>query len=645
MKRFISLPLTILMLLCVLAACNPNAEEVDWANIKLGHILPEPQSNLMNVISNGEDNLLVYIHKVSMNNYLEYQRWCENDKGFNVEAETIGTSFYAYNQEGYYLSLYYSDTQDEMHITVDAPIPMEKFELPEYAAVAGLPVPSSSIGYYNWENTDSFFLYVGETSKDDYMRYKDACVAAGFTKEPYEYNTVYSATNGAGYNVSLNYKGFNTFTLEFHSPDDSNENAPESDAPNNNASENTLDYNDVASVENDGVSRNAKNGFDSSSNETYILAGYTVDVPKYWGSENNISGGVQRYAETGGKVAMLQIYAQAESDNDYPVTFDGLMDDNNNMIAMIESTVFEEVTDYEVVDTGIIKGILYKGTILEKESGLTGYAEWFTFASEEDRTWCTLVLCQTDNTEYSYTDDFMKIIKSIKPKEQGNQNLPTPDIQPAEISLAMGAEDFKGMNYQEAEKVLREIGFTEFEYSAVDTENESVNDTICAIEITEWIFGDSDFVEGDKFSADATVTLFTYKYKAPPIPEPVFYSTNDYETAKKGNTGVFSYRERGSSYDIYWIIDFDEGCVYYFTDGNGESSCDRLKIDSGTLNDAVTITYHDSGDTWSYRLHFKYVNHPETLIMVDQNGFDWKYSTTDLDNALAIRATKRVKDY
>ena len=91
---------------------------------------------------------------------------------------------------------------------------------------------------------------------------------------------------------------------------------------------------------------------------------------------------------------MLQVSAQAETDDSYPVTFDGLMDDNDNMIAMFESTAFKDVTDYEVIDTGVIKGILYKGTIVEKESGLTGYGECFAFASEEDRTWCALIMCQ-----------------------------------------------------------------------------------------------------------------------------------------------------------------------------------------------------------------------------------------------------------
>lgn len=212
----------------------------------------------------------------------------------------------------------------------------------------------------------------------------------------------------------------------------------------------------------------------------------------------------------------------------------------------------------------------------------------------------------------------------------------------SEITLTMGDDDFEGMNYQDAEEIFREMGFTKFEYKTVDTEDQSFNDTICYIEITEWFFGDSDFVEGDSFDADSTITLHFYKYEAP---SPVFYSTNDYETAKNGNSGVFSYRKRASSYDIYWIIDFDEGYVYFFTDGNGESFCDRLKIESGTLNDKVTITYHDGGDSWTNKLHFKYVNHPETLIMVDQYGFSYEYSTTDLDDALALRMTKNIKDY
>ena len=85
---------------------------------------------------------------------------------------------------------------------------------------------------------------------------------------------------------------------------------------------------------------------------------------------------------------------------------------------MIESTAFTKVTDYEVIDTGTVKGILYKGTIENMSEGLSGCGAWFAFASETDRNWCTLVMCQSDNTEFVYNEDFMKIIKSLKPAKK-----------------------------------------------------------------------------------------------------------------------------------------------------------------------------------------------------------------------------------
>lgn len=256
MKKLLVAFLAIALSLCMFTGCDPDAEEIDWVNIKLGNILPEPQSKLMKIVSNDEDDLLVYIHNISQNQYLEYQRWCEQDKGFCIDTESLDSSFYGYNQEGYYLSLFYSVSQDEMHIALTAPIPMEEYKLPEFAIAAGLPIPESKVGHFNWQNENGFFLYVGETAKDAYILYKDACIAAGFTIDPYEYNTVYSATNAEGYKVSLNYKGFNIFTLEFNGPTgENNENT------DSNAEEYTIDYADAASFEaalNSGVEVNGK---------------------------------------------------------------------------------------------------------------------------------------------------------------------------------------------------------------------------------------------------------------------------------------------------------------------------------------------------------------------------------------------------
>lgn len=74
-------------------------------------------------------------------------------------------------------------------------------------------------------------------------------------------------------------------------------------------------------------------------------------------------------------------------------------------------------------------------------------------------------------------------------------------------------------------------------------------------------------------------------------------------------------------------------------------NCDKVKIESGDINDKVIITYHDGDDVWSYGLHFKYVNQPSTLIMQDNDGFEYKYTTTDLGNALELLKSKEVTDY
>ncbi len=248
--------------------------------------------------------------------------------------------------------------------------------------------------------------------------------------------------------------------------------------------------------------------------------------------------------------------------------------------------------------------------------------------------------------------EFLEFSEIAEETNDNTQNETTPSINSenkvttsTEITLTMGMEDFKGMNYNVAEQKFREMGFANFQYKIVNTEDKTIADTISYCVITEFIFGNSSFVEGDKFDADSTVTLYYYKYEEPATPRPEFYSTNDRENAKKGNTGVFSYKNKKGTYDIYWIIDFDEGCIYNFADGNGDTHCDKVKIVSGDLNDRITVTWHDGGDQWTWYLHFKYKNSPDTLVVNDHNGFAAEFTTTDLEDALSVRNTKTIMNY
>lgn len=515
-----------------------DADKFAWSDILLADVVPEPDSLFGEIISNYGDYLSVYTYKTTLTDYNEYVEACK-EKGFTVEADQSERSYYAYNDDGYKLSLYYDANDSKMHIGVDAAKQYGTLVWSDSVIARMLPVPISTTGEITQDDEKGFQAYVSNTTIDEFKAYAVACADKGFNIDASEYDESYSATNSEGYKISISYQGNSvisisvdepeyevsieiecvenwifskydvdvyiddmlegtithgatetiaailtkgTYEIKFVSAEDDNVTGTVAVVIQKNetfkykisCSSSDIDVETIAGTASGGktdeaANRTEKNGFDSATNESHNLARYTVEIPKYWNSERSISGGLQWYAETGGKVALLQIAAQAETDNSYPVTFDGLMDDNSNMITMIEATAFKEVTDYEVIDTGVIKGILYKGTIIDKDSGLSGYGEWFAFASEQDRTWCTLIMCQTDNTEYLYTEDFIEIIKSIeevpiettttttppKPSETTGIILPTSDSKLCKDFDSKGSETVYYINVDGSKNVSK----------------------------------------------------------------------------------------------------------------------------------------------------------------------------------------------
>ena len=123
------------------------------------------------------------------------------------------------------------------------------------------------------------------------------------------------------------------------------------------------------------------------------------------------------------------------------------------------------------------------------------------------------------------------------------------------------------------------------------------------------------------------------------VDESEYYTTNSKEFAKNGNSGVYAYIKKGQEFDQYYVIDFDNGYISKFNYGNGDESGDRAVISSGTLNDTLVATFFLDGDTFSYRFCYKYKDHPETLVVEDNDGFTDELKPTDLDDALKIMDT------
>ncbi len=514
-----------------------------------------------------------------------------------------------------------------------------KYNWNEIVLAEMLPKPASPYGEITSNSTDYLSLTVTKTTAIQYKEYVEACIEKGFTIDAESTGSYFDAYNITGYKLSLSY---NEYSGEMYLTLDEETKMENIIWPNSTLA--TLLP--VPKSTQGTIYSNDENYFsvyigDTSIDEynAYVKAcedkGFNVNLKK---EDKSFS-------------------AKNSESNKLTVTYEG----NNVIYISISQPEFDIKLEVECEENWIFskydinisidddfEGTIPHGDKKDFDITLKKGTHTISFENSEDDTLdgevkVDITKDETIRLKVSCSSFGIEteVLSGTQATDPSNENSTNSTL----ISLTLGDEDFKGMNYKDAEKKFREMGFTKFKYEPVETEDESIADTICYVDIVELLIGDSKFNKGDKFNSSSTITFFTYKYEKPEAPTPVFYSTNDYETAKKGNTGVFSYVGDFDHYDIYWIIDFNEGYVYYFTDGDGEDFCDRLKIESGDLNTNIKITYHDGGTPWSYKLHFKYENHPETLIMVDQNGFDHKYTTTDLDDALSIRKTKRIKEY
>ena len=261
--------------------------------------------------------------------------------------------------------------------------------------------------------------------------------------------------------------------------------------------------------------------------------------------------------------------------------------------------------------------------IIESASDSEDYDEYST-------TWDNMYDTHTENWDMmfnAYSDGWSKVFNEYSDVWGGflNNNF---DVD-ALLNVESGAEE------QEAEKT-EESEFTE--ESVATEEPESTTEEAVKEETTTEPSSVEESLTTPSTETEATQESSNSGNNAS------YHSSNNRDVAKAGDTGVYAYVNRGKNYYIYFIIDFDEGYVYRFIEGNGDDTCERVQIDSGDLNSLILVTYHDGSDSWQEAFCFKWKNMPDTLLY--QDGYDeYDYSATSLEEALKLRENKKIVDY
>ena len=213
----------IVVIVAITSIGNRNGgEKFKWSEMALAEVLPEPKSNVGEIISDSEDTLSTYLHKTSEDEYENYREECQ-DVGFSVGEEAVTDTIYrAYNEAGYELYLQYDKEDEKLYINLTAPIEMGTLQWPTSDIAKLLPVPESTVGTISWESSDGFFVYVGETTKDDYAAYVDECAACGFSIDYNKGDAHYYADHADGYRLSLNHTANDVMTIRVEKMNEGN---------------------------------------------------------------------------------------------------------------------------------------------------------------------------------------------------------------------------------------------------------------------------------------------------------------------------------------------------------------------------------------------------------------------------------------
>lgn len=222
---YVIIAVALVAILTAISGRKGKGEKIEWSKIELSEQLPEPPSSKGTLYENSDEKIWVSLDGVSDDQYNDYLDACV-DKGFTVDSEKSSNSYTAYNTDGFSLDM--NHISDSLSITLKAPMELGSITWPSSTVGAMLPTPKSTTGKFSYEHDDSFFVYVGETSKDDYDQYVADCSANGFHVDYDKGDTYYQADNADGYHISLKYIGNNIMTVEISAPESGDTSTSES---------------------------------------------------------------------------------------------------------------------------------------------------------------------------------------------------------------------------------------------------------------------------------------------------------------------------------------------------------------------------------------------------------------------------------
>lgn len=247
-----------------------KASQIDISSVELIDEFPVPDKLYGRIITDGKSTLSIELVDVTKQDYKDYVKKC-TDYGYTLEQEDGSSLFSAFNEKGYEIRVSFYDYSKEttMSISLNAPEEMKEFEWPTNGLGTKVPKTKSNYGRICWDNSESFIVHVGKTSKSDYNEYVKECENNGYTLEHSKGDKTFSAKNAEGYTLHLMYLGGNVMEVSVKPSEKTSTNnttTPQTTIPTETKPETPTSSNNNSSStssNNGGIRQDFKNAMDS----------------------------------------------------------------------------------------------------------------------------------------------------------------------------------------------------------------------------------------------------------------------------------------------------------------------------------------------------------------------------------------------
>ncbi|MBR1757263.1 MAG: hypothetical protein IJ744_00865 [Lachnospiraceae bacterium] len=189
-----------------------NAKKYQWNTIALHEQLPQPPSEYGSIIYSNQERFDLEVRRISEEQFNAYRSECL-DWGYGVERKESKSYYEAFREDGYYLDMWYDEREQEMEITLNAPKALGTLHWPTSALGLMVPEPDSKVGRIDWEDTNGFTIYVGETGPEAFSEYIDRCLEHGFNVNYSRSTDNFSAKNDIGVKLYVYYEGLSVMSI------------------------------------------------------------------------------------------------------------------------------------------------------------------------------------------------------------------------------------------------------------------------------------------------------------------------------------------------------------------------------------------------------------------------------------------------